>query len=226
MFQQTVNLKEKMEKERQERLANQFKSTPKEKIVVPPAELELPTKDFGVERSRAEAIDKVYGRIEESKNRLAMQTISRPVIRNNNRFNRWKNYAILVLAVAIIAAGLIIYKNYQDNKIKASSALPEVKWYAVKLGNGDVFYGQIADKTTDPVVMTDVYYDYDQMNKDSSADAGTLPKSEPGNLRLVKRGKEAHGPSGTLDIVRAQVVYMEPLATDSKVLKAILENEK
>jgi hypothetical protein len=51
-------------------------------------------------------------------------------------------------------------------------------------------------------------------------------KKENANLRLVKRGKEVHGPDGTLSVVRAQVVYMEPMKEDSKVLKAILEYEK
>ncbi|MFH0923104.1 MAG: hypothetical protein V1825_00025, partial [Candidatus Falkowbacteria bacterium] len=50
--------------------------------------------------------------------------------------------------------------------------------------------------------------------------------SETGSIRLVKRGKETHGPSGVMNIVRAQVVYMEPLDEESKVLKAILNYEK
>ena len=45
-------------------------------------------------------------------------------------------------------------------------------------------------------------------------------------LRLVKRGKEAQGGDGSMAVVRAHVVSLEPLADDSKVLKAILDYEQ
>jgi len=46
-----------------------------------------------------------------------------------------------------------------------------------------------------------------------------------GNLRLVKKGKETYGPSGVMEVVRSNVVYMDILKEDSKVLKAILDYE-
>jgi hypothetical protein len=71
-------------------------------------------------------------------------------------------------------------------------------------------------------VIENVYYDYDQLNPAAKEEE----RSDTSSLRLVKRGKETHGPVGTMNIVRAQIVYMEPLANDSKVLKAILDYEK
>jgi len=74
-------------------------------------------------------------------------------------------------------------------------------------------------------VIDNVYYDYDQLSSSAKA-TEDKNNDQTGQIRLVKRGKETHGPSGSLDVVRMQVLYMEPLADDSKVLKAIVEYEK
>jgi hypothetical protein len=95
-----------------------------------------------------------------------------------------------------------------------------IDWYAVKLSNGETFYGQMLNTSSDPIVMSNVYYDYDQQRgeKDKNQESNTL--------RLVKRGGETYGPDGTIEIVRSQVVYMEPMKKDSRVLEAILNYEK
>ena len=69
------------------------------------------------------------------------------------------------------------------------------------------------------MIIENVYYNYDQQK-------GTKTIEETGSLRLVKRGQETHGPEGIMNIVRLQVLYMEPLKKDSKVLEAILNYEK
>jgi len=125
--------------------------------------------------------------------------------------------AVLILAALVF--GFIAYKLFfvQDQTSKVAQS-----WYAVKLVDGEIFYGQITDIKTDPVVINNVYYDYDQ----AKAKQAGKTAEETGNLRLVKRGKETHGPDGSLNVVRSQVLFMEPLEADSKVLKAILEYEK
>lgn len=134
----------------------------------------------------------------------------------------------IVFALAFVIVAAMIYwlffagKGGEANPPKAE----EKKWYAVELVGGEMFFGQIADTSADPVVLENVYYDYDQIKKDNLGGEQAQEKSESANLRLVKRGKETHGPSGEMEIVRTQVVFMEPLAENSKVLKAILEYEK
>lgn len=126
---------------------------------------------------------------------------------------------VMVLMLAVIGLGVyfVFFRNKNNQKITSN-------WYAVKLINGEEYYGEIADTKADPVVIKNVYYNYDQM-KDGVVNKDYVPDANQ-NIRLVKRGKEAHGPDGSLDVVRAQVVYMEPLKADSKVLKAILNYEK
>lgn len=129
--------------------------------------------------------------------------------------------AVMLLMVAIIsiAGYFLVYKTFKKNPTEKLSG-----WYAVKLINGEEYYGEIIDTKADPVVIKNVYYNYDQM-KDGVVNKDYVPDPNQ-NIRLVKRGKEAHGPDGSMSIVRGQVVIMEPLKDDSKVLKAIIGYEK
>lgn len=132
----------------------------------------------------------------------------------------------LVFILAILAVGAAVYFLFFRAKSAGQEPLAG-GWYAVKLVNGEIFYGQIADLGADPVTIANVYYNYDyEKDKPAASEDKNKTAVETGNLRLVKRGKETHGPDGSLKVVRAQVLYMEALKSDSKVLKAILEYEK
>lgn len=174
--------------------------------------------------SNARRLEEIYGEEEN------LKKINRPQDLHFNE-NALK-YTVLFLGLIIIAGG-IYFTVFADKGGKPAETADEAKWYKVKLVGGETYYGQIKDTAADPVVVEKVYYDYDQVKKSDAAAGGENGAAEDaaagetaGNLRLVKRGKETYGPSGTMNIVRAQVVYMEPLAEDSKVLKAILEYEK
>ncbi len=160
-------------------------------------------------------LEEIYRRGEDENRDL--KKISRP--EENPRREKIIKITVFILAflIVIFTARVLFFKDKHSGKIDENKI-----WYSVKLANSEIFYGQIADVKSDPVVMSNVYYNYDQAKeKDGSKQAG-----ETGNLRLVKRGKETHGPDGTMDIVRSQILFMEPLQADSKVLKAILDYEK
>ncbi|MCK5211577.1 hypothetical protein KAJ89_02650 [Candidatus Parcubacteria bacterium] len=202
-FQQTVNLKESAEK-------------PEET----PAPEERPIKRKKVIRKQrpngAEAIDEVYqadGLNIEPKPELKQFESVVPRMAYEPMYKRL-SMILMVLLVVTISYFLFFFPNRNDIKVDQ-----EPNWYMVKLMNEETYYGLIGDTTADPIIIKSVYYNYDQLNSEESSQ----PSS--GNLRLVKRGKEMHGPDGTLSVVRAQVVFMEPLTEDSKVLKAILNYE-
>lgn len=135
---------------------------------------------------------------------------------------------IVKISGLLFFALIFIFLAFSFFEKDESAEITQVKiggWYAVKLVNGESYYGEVDDTAADPVVIKSVYYDYDydQINGSSTS---TEKKVEGANLRLVKRGKEAHGPNGAMEIVRAQVLLFEPLKEDSKVLKAILDYEK
>ncbi len=189
-FQQTVNLKEKME--RQRKMA---------------------------EKKAMGAIERIYQPEDEAATKKELQQISRP---QQKQFDpmRWRFIIILALTLVIVMVSWLFLKpkiaflNFSKNK----------SWYAVTLKtNEEMYYGQISNIKANPIELNNVYYNYDQINKDASKDEAT---TETGTLRLVKRGKETYGPSGSMLIYQAEIKTVDLLAKDSKVLKAILDYEK
>ncbi len=178
-FQQTVNLRDKMERKKV---------------------------------SNAEGLEKIYEASENEKSQL--KKINRPKSVKLNPAVMKRIIFILAIIVLGLSLYFIFFRGNRTGKVSTEN------WYAVKLVDQSIYYGQIKNTTADPVIVENVYYDYDQAKGEKKN------VEAAGNLRLVKRGQEAHGPSGTMDIVRAQILFMEPLKSDSKVLKAILEYEK
>jgi hypothetical protein len=136
---------------------------------------------------------------------------------------------LLSLAALALVAGSFYFLTKANSEASETVQIKKISnsnpWYAVKLLDGDIIYGKITDINTDPLIIDSVYYNYDQ--KRSENDTGQKkPVNETGDLRLVKRGNETHGPDGKLQVFRAQVVFMENLRADSKVLRVIEENEK
>lgn len=164
------------------------------------------------QRKKTSQIKRLYEEEDDNGKKEDLHKIEKPKTAKVN-----ENFAKrLVFLLAIIVLGSVFYLMFNDKKENNLSS----NWYYVKLSNNEVYYGKITDTKSDPIVIKDVYYNYDQLNNNETK------TGETGNLRLVKRGKETHGPEGTMNIVRSQVLIMEPLGQDSKVLKAILDYEK
>lgn len=125
---------------------------------------------------------------------------------------------IFIYLLAILVILFTLYSQWYKPK-QISTTTDNNSWYAIELVNGKVFFGQINSLEADPIVVRNAYYDYDDdKNSNSSPDKS--------NLRLVKRGKEMHGPDGAINLIRSQVVLIEELADNSEVLRVILDNEK
>ena len=163
----------------------------------------------------ATPLEKIYHGEDEVK--ADLKKISQPKVREP----REGLIKLIVFILAFLIVGAAVYFLFFRSKEPAANP-KAMDWYAVKLVNGEIFYGQIADTKADPVVIANVYYNYDQAKEKDVLN----PAKETGNLRLVKRGQETHGPAGTMGIVRTQVLFMEPMKSDSKVLQAILQYEK
>jgi len=190
-FEQTVNLKEKMEQQR--RLA---------------------------ERKASGAIEKIYQPDDGEEMKRELQQISRPQSKQMNPA-RWRLAVLILAAVILLVTG---YWLFAKQKIGFGGAGKSQGWYAVTLKtNDEMYYGQIGDTKANPIELKNVYYNYDQIN--NSADKSNT-STETGTLRLVKRGKETYGPSGSMLIYQTEIKTIDKLAEDSKVLKAILDYEK
>jgi hypothetical protein len=219
-FQQTVNLREKAESTRGVSPISHSAQAQISKKARPQPEPE-PRLIRRKAKRRADEIDQVYNdEADDKTGRQDLRRITQPEVRRGNE----SIYKKIIIILAFILTGVIVYGLFfRGESGPVADSQEALKWYAVKLVTGEIYYGQVNDITADPVVISNVYYNYDQLNP--STNTGE-EKSEVSNLRLVKRGKETHGPDGTMNIVRAQVVYMESLKEDSKVLKAILDYER
>jgi hypothetical protein len=89
------------------------------------------------------------------------------------------------------------------------------KYYAVLLSNGSVYFGQLEGLGTPYPVLTNVYYVQSNVNQETKAVSNSL----------VKRGKEWHGPDRMI-INEKSIVFVEPVAKDSRVAQLIEESKK
>lgn len=149
-----------------------------------------------------------------------MHKISRPA--EAPPLSQRQRALLAVLGLAVLAGTAYWLLGSRAEPEKKIAQTSEGDWYMVKLVDKEVFYGQIKDTAADPVVIDNIYYNYDQPREEATSS----PAADPAGIRLVKRGNEAHGPAGSMNIVRAQVLFMEPLASESKVRKAILDYEQ
>lgn len=81
--------------------------------------------------------------------------------------------------------------------------------------NNSVYYGKLTGWGTPNPVLTDVFY---IMSK-------TDPDTKQVSNILIKRGKELHGPD-RMYLNPNQIIFVEPVGTDSKVAQLISEANK
>jgi hypothetical protein len=115
----------------------------------------------------------------------------------------WTLAGILV----IVAAGLHIRRSLHHSSINFSTP-----YQAVLLMNGSVYFGHLQDFGDRHPVLTDVFYIVSQ----------TDPTTKQVNNVLVKRGKELHAPD-RMYLNPNQIVFVEPVGTDSKVAQLIAQ---
>ena len=106
-------------------------------------------------------------------------------------------------------------------KISLEKTSKEASEYsAVFLANGQVYFGKLTDPSRQYVALTDVFYLRIQQQLQPRED-----KEEEGQPRretqLIKLGEELHGPVDEIKINRDQVLFIERMKTDSRVVQGI-----
>src|SRR3989338_1952982 len=164
-FQQTVDLREKMERQ----------------------------KRTGMVKNKVEPLEKIYQEEEPDEPKADWQKISQL------RAGRYPGG--LIKLIVFILAGLVVGATVYFLFFRAKSADPEPlarDWYAVKLVDGTIYYGQIFDVRAEPVAVANIYYNYDQAKQADAAKNSAKTIEETGNLSLVKRGQETQGGDGSM----------------------------
>ena len=91
---------------------------------------------------------------------------------------------------------------------------------AVFLANGQVYFGKLGREDGIYVPLTDVFYlrIQQQLQPPSEEDEEGKTKRE---TQLIKLGQELHGPVDEIKINRDQVLFIETMKTDSRVVQGI-----
>jgi len=125
----------------------------------------------------------------------------------------------LVVVIVLVLVGVGVFTKgfgYWDKNNDGN-------WKAVFLANGQVYFGHLgtgwSGKT---VVLKDIYYLQVDQQENLQPDK-TSSATDNSKLSLVKLGSELHGPKDKMEINRDQVLFVEDLKTDSKVVSAIDE---
>ena len=127
-----------------------------------------------------------------------------------------KKTAKIVLVVVVVALLAIIGATIFC-VVKNRGMISKDTYQAVFLANGQVYFGKVTCLKKQYVELKDIYYlQMKQALQNQSADLLNQP-----DLSLIKLGNELHGPTDEMYINRDQVLFVENLKEDSKVVQAI-----
>lgn len=130
-----------------------------------------------------------------------------------------KPWIIVAVVLLILAGALMGWRLYASS---TSSLIKKDRYQAVFLTNGQVYFGKLSKVNDQNYRLTDIYY-LESNNTQAGAAAntqntGTTPK-------LLKFGKEIHGPENEMIISEKQVLFFENITPEGNVGKAI-ESDK
>jgi len=123
---------------------------------------------------------------------------------------------ILVSVLLAVFGSLWYYENRIDGN--------EKEWQAVFLTNGQVYFGKVVKHNKVEMKIKEIYY-LQVTQPLQQSDQGGDQASKQGELSLVKLGNELHGPTDSMTINRDQILFIEDLKDDSKVVQAIANHK-
>ena len=117
---------------------------------------------------------------------------------------------ILKVVFALVVAVIVLSAVFGIGKLVMNRS--RSGYYAVFLSNGQAYFGTISNENERSLELHNVYYI--QKNPDAA-------QAAPNDLTLLKLGNEVHGPEDMMEIYKGQIIFIEKLKSDSKVVKAI-----
>jgi len=137
---------------------------------------------------------------------------------------------ILVLAIVIVLAVLgVVFRDKVFTKISSKVGIVS-GFQAVFLTNGQVYFGKLSDAEEKYVKMEDIYYlqvtpVLQTKTEGQPGSQAATDQQQQQQLSLVKLGNELHGPMDKMFINRDQILFIETLKDDGKVMQAIKDYE-
>jgi len=128
---------------------------------------------------------------------------------------------ILVLALLIVTVFNAMFSGSTKNFGRLSNWADFSKYQAVFLSNGQVYFGKVTDANNQTLVLENIYYLRSAGNLQVSNTDNATTTQATDNFSLVKLGNELHGPEDKMSINLSQVLFVEDLKAQSKVVEAI-----
>jgi hypothetical protein len=119
----------------------------------------------------------------------------------------------LIVLVAMIFGSYYFYTQSQSSPYQNG-------YQAVFLSNDQVYFGNISKENDGWVNLEDVYYLKVEQKLQGQTDMPTSSQSSS-EITLKKLGNELHGPKDKMKINKKQILFIEHLSQDSKVVSAI-----
>lgn len=130
---------------------------------------------------------------------------------------------IASVVTALVVTGLFLGYLVAKKQVKLPAQLEKLvtrrageRYFGVFLDNNQAYFGTIANKTSQYVILRDVYYLRAVPQGEAQQDA---------KLDLVKRGQELHGPQGETLINREKILLIEEVGEKSQLMEAIKKSK-
>ncbi|MCL5436202.1 MAG: hypothetical protein M1275_03925 [Patescibacteria group bacterium] len=134
---------------------------------------------------------------------------------------------ILLLTIVIVLA--VVGFIFRDKLFMGKASVGKANFQAVFLTNGQVYFGKMSDSGSRYVTLDNIYYlqvtPVLQTGTEGQPGAGQQQQQQQQQLSLVKLGNELHGPVDQMHINRDQILFIEDLKEDGRVVQAIKDYE-
>lgn len=96
-------------------------------------------------------------------------------------------------------------------------SLGRAHYQAVFLANGQTYFGRFYDRLGAYAKIEDVYY----LQQTAAADPNAAP-----DTKIVRRGRELHGPSSRMLIPKSAILFVEDLTDASPIAQFMLQDSR
>lgn len=122
-----------------------------------------------------------------------------------------KKSILAILSLFILSFIVLVLADITASSLSRWAGTPSRSgYYAVFLTNGQAYFGTISQEDDKRMVMNNIYYI--QKNPDGQTQ---------NDMTLLKLGNEVHSPEDMMEINKGQLMFVEKLKSDGKVMKAI-----
>jgi len=130
------------------------------------------------------------------------------------------------IVVVLIILGVVFKDSLFSGKKATPGKIASSDYQAVFLTNGQVYFGALSEAENTYVNLRKIYYLQvtPNLQTQGTVEGGNPPPAQQ-QLSLVKLGNELHGPVDEMFINREQILFIEDLKDDGRVVQAIKEFE-